>query len=110
MVIGDTLVVSSQSVQAELAARDIQTLLKNVETGQWAMALKGASKASQDKIIENMSTRAAENLKGEMGYLGSVRISEVESTRQKIVDMVRTLEDNGEISRSTGETEEQYVN
>lgn len=95
---------------SKLAARDIQTLLKNVETSLWAMSLKGASKALQDKIMENMSTRAAENLREEMGYLGSVRVSEVESTQQKIVDIVRTLEDNGEISRPTGEAEEQYVN
>jgi len=94
----------------KLADRDIQTLLKNVETAQWAMALKGASQALQDKVMKNMSTRAAENLREEMGFLGSVRVSEVESTQQKIVDIVRTLEDAGEISRPTGETEEQYVN
>jgi len=94
---------------SKLASRDIQTLLKNVETAQWAMALKGASKALQEKVMQNMSTRAAENLREEMSFLGSVRVSEVEATQQKIVDIVRTLEDSGEISRPTGETEEQYV-
>jgi len=93
----------------KLAPRDIQTLLKNVETAQWAMALKGASTAVQDKVMQNMSSRAAENLKEEMSFLGSVRLSEVEATQQKIVDIVRTLEDSGEISRPTGEHEEQYV-
>ena len=57
-----------------------------------------------------MSSRAAENLKEEMEYLGSVRVSEVESVQQKIVDIVRHLEDTGEISRPTGEEEEEYVN
>ena len=95
---------------SKLADRDIQSLLKNVETAQWAMSLKGASDVLQEKIMRNMSTRAAENLKEEMEYLGSVRVSEVESVQQKIVDVVRQLEDSGEISRPTGDEEEEYVN
>lgn len=94
---------------AKLGDRDIQSLLKNVETAQWAMALKGASEPLQEKVLRNMSSRAAENLREEMGYLGSVRISEVEGVQQKIVDVVRHLEDTGEISRPTGEAEEEYV-
>ncbi len=94
---------------SKLADRDIQTLLKNVETAQWAMALKGASKLLQEKIMQNMSSRAAENLREEMGYLGSVRLSEVEGVQQKIVDVVRHLEDTGELSRPSGEAEEQFV-
>ncbi|WP_146414274.1 MULTISPECIES: flagellar motor switch protein FliG [Crateriforma] len=95
---------------AKLGDRDIQALLKNVETAQWAMALKGASETLQEKVMKNMSSRAAENLKDEMGFLGSVRVSEVESVQQKIVDIVRHLEDTGEISRPSGENEEEYVN
>ncbi len=94
---------------SKLADRDIQTLLKNVETSQWALSLKGASKTLQEKIMQNMSARAAENLREEMGFLGSVRLSEVEAGQQKIVDIVRHLEDSGEVSRPTGETEERYV-
>lgn len=94
---------------SKLGDRDIQALLKNVETAQWAMSLKGASQQLQDKVMRNMSSRAAENLKEEMEYLGSVRISEVESVQQKIVDIVRHLEDSGEISRPTGEEAEEYV-
>ena len=60
--------------------------------------------------MRNMSTRASENLKEEMEYLGSVRVSEVEAVQQKIVDVVRQLEDSGEISRPTGDEEEEYVN
>ena len=95
---------------AKLGDRDIQALLKNVETAQWAMALKGASEALQDKVLGNMSSRAASNLKEEMDYLGSVRISEVEGVQQKIVDIVRQLEDTGEISRPSGEDADEYVN
>lgn len=94
---------------AKLADRDIQALLKNVETAHWAMALKGSSEALREKVMRNMSTRAAENLREEMDYLGSVRMSEVESVQQKIVDIVRHLEDTGEISRPTGDDEEEYV-
>ncbi len=94
---------------AKLADRDIQSLLKNIETAQWAMALKGSSEALREKVMRNMSTRAADNLREEMDYLGSVRMSEVESVQQKIVDVVRHLEDTGEISRPSGEDEEEYV-
>ncbi len=95
---------------AKLGDRDIQALLKNVETAQWAMSLKGASQPLQEKVMRNMSSRAAENLKEEMGYLGSVRLSEVESVQQKIVDIVRHLEDTGEISRpSSGDEADEYV-
>lgn len=94
---------------AKLGNRDIQTLLKNVETAQWAMALKGSSEALREKIMRNMSTRAAENLREEMDYLGSVRMSEVESIQQKVVDIVRHLEDTGEIARPSGDGEEEYV-
>ena len=94
---------------AKLGDRDIQALLKNVETAQWAMALKGSSEALRDKVMRNMSARAADNLREEMDYLGSVRMSEVESVQQKIVDVVRHLEDTGEIARPTGEEEEEYV-
>ena len=93
----------------KLADRDIQALLKNVETAQWAMALKGASQPLQDKIMRNMSSRAAENLQEEMEYLGSVRVSEVEGVQQKIVDIVRHLEDSGELSKPSGDEEEEYV-
>jgi flagellar motor switch protein FliG len=95
---------------AKLGDRDIQALLKNVETSQWAMALKGASQTLQEKVMKNMSSRAAENLREEMGYLGSVRLSEVEALQQKIVDIVRHLEDTGEISRpSAGADQDEYV-
>lgn len=94
---------------AKVSDRDIQGLLKNVETAQWSMSLKGASQGLQDKVMNNMSSRAAENLKEEMDYLGSVLLSEVESVQQKIVDIVRDLEDRGEISRPTGEEEDEYV-
>lgn len=89
--------------------RDIQTLLKNVESSQWAMALKGASEELKEKILRNMSKRAADLLREEMEYLGPVRLSNVEQTQQQIVDIVRRLEDAGEITINNDEKEEQFV-
>lgn len=92
---------------AKLSDRNAQILLKNVETAQWAMALKGASQTLQEKILRNMSARAADNLREEIDFLGSVRLAEVEAVQQKIVDVVRNLEDSGELTRpAVGEVEE----
>ncbi|MGW8257708.1 MAG: flagellar motor switch protein FliG, partial [Thermoguttaceae bacterium] len=71
---------------SKLTDRDIQSLLKNVETSQWAMALKGASDELKEKILKNMSKRAADLLREEMEYLGAVRLSNVEQMQQQIVD------------------------
>lgn len=93
----------------KLSDKDIQSVLKSVETSQWAMALKGASQPLQEKILGNMSQRAADMLREEMEFLGKVRLSEVESTQQQIVDVVRTLEDSGQLSRPSGDQEEEFV-
>lgn len=93
----------------KLSDKDIQTVLKNVETAQWAMALKGASADLKQKILGNMSQRAAAMLSEEMEFLGSVRLSEVEAIQQQIVDIVRRLEDAGEITSHAGDESEQMV-
>ncbi len=89
--------------------KEVQTVLKNVETSQWALALKGASEDLKEKILGNMSQRAAEMLKEEMDYLGPVRLSAVEQMQQQIVDVVRKLEDAGEIQIHSDEQDEQFV-
>ena len=92
-----------------LGNKEIQTLLKNVENSQWAMALKGASPELKEKILANMSKRAGDMLREEMEYLGPVKLSAVEQVQQQIVDIVRRLEDAGEISTHSDEQEEQFV-
>ena len=82
---------------SKLSDKDIQTVLKNVETPQWAMALKGASADLKQKILGNMSQRAADLIREDMQYMGPVRLSDVEGAQQRIVDVVRRLEDSGEI-------------
>ena len=94
---------------AKFAGRDIQALLKSIENSQWALALKGASEELKDKILSNMSQRAAETLREEMDYLGAVKLSSVEAQQQQIVDIIRRLEDAGEIEIKSGEEEEQLV-
>lgn len=93
----------------KLSDKDIQTVLKNVETAQWAMSLKGASSELKQKIMGNLSTRAAALLGEEMEYLGAVRLSEVEQVQQQIVDVVRKLEDAGEITVHAANEAEQMI-
>ena len=93
----------------KLGNREIQTLLKNVESSQWAMALKGASEDLKEKVLKNMSKRAADLLREEMEYLGPVRLSNVEQMQQQIVDVIRRLEDAGEITTHSDEEEEKFI-
>lgn len=93
----------------KLSDKDVQTVMKNVETSQWAMAMKGASEELQQKIMGNMSKRAAQVLAEEMDFLGPVRLSEVEAVQQQIVDMIRKLEDIGEITTNMDDKADEYV-
>jgi flagellar motor switch protein FliG len=93
----------------QLGSKEIQILLKNVDNSQWAMALKGANPELKEKILANMSKRAADMLREEMEYLGPVKVSAVEQMQQQIVDAVRRLEDAGEINTHSDEQEEQFV-
>ena len=82
---------------AKFGDKDIQSVLKAVESTKWALALKGASADLKEKILGNMSQRAADMLREEMEYLGAVKLSLVEAQQQEIVDTVRGMEDTGEI-------------
>lgn len=77
--------------------KGIQAVLKEVDNEELALALKTASQELRDKIFKNMSERAAQLIQEDMQYMGPVRVSDVESAQQKIVDIVRRLEDAGEI-------------
>jgi len=93
----------------KLADQDIQAVLKNVESSQWAIALKGASEDLKEKIFRNMSKRAGKMLQEEMDYLGPMRSSDVERIQQEIVDVVRRLEDAGEVTVSSSKGEERFI-
>jgi flagellar motor switch protein FliG len=77
--------------------KGIQSVLKEVDNEELAMALKTASPELKEKIFKNMSERASQLIKEDMEYMGPVRVSDVEAAQQKIVDVVRRLEDAGEI-------------
>lgn len=77
--------------------KGIQSVLKEVENDDLALALKTASEDLQKKILGNMSERAADLVREDMEYMGPVRLSDVETAQQKIVDIVRRLEDAGEL-------------
>lgn len=89
--------------------KEIQAVLKNVETSQWALALKGASDDLREKIFKNLSQRAGDMLREEMEFMGAVKLSAVEAKQQEIVDVVRRLEDAGEIEINAAGEEEEMV-
>ena len=89
--------------------KDMQTVLKNVENSQWGMALKGASAELKEKVFNNMSQRAGDLLREDMDYLGAVRVSIVEAKQQEIVDIIRNLEDAGELDLSSGDDDEEML-
>jgi flagellar motor switch protein FliG len=77
--------------------KGIQSVLKEVENDELCLALKTASDALKNKILANMSSRAAESIREDMEFMGPVRISDVEAAQQRIVDIVRRLEESGDI-------------
>ena len=77
--------------------RAIQKVLREVDSNDLAKALKSVDSDAQDKVYRNMSKRAAALLKEDMDYMGPVRLKDVEEAQQKIVNIIRKLEDQGDI-------------
>ncbi|MDR3211236.1 MAG: flagellar motor switch protein FliG [Planctomycetota bacterium] len=77
--------------------KGIQSVLREIENDELATALKTASEALQEKIFKNMSTRAADMIRENMEFMGPVRLADVEQAQQHIVDVVRRLEETGEV-------------
>jgi len=92
-----------------LSDRDIQLIVREVSSDEWALALKTASDEVSERVFRNMSKRAAEMLKEEMDYLGPVRLRDVEDAQQKIVSIIRHLEESGDIVVVRGGEEEIVV-
>jgi len=80
----------------------IQRVLREVETKELALALKGCSDEVTNAIFRNQSKRAAATLKEDMEFLGPVRLMDVEKSQQRIVSVIRRLDDAGEIVLSRG--------
>lgn len=89
--------------------RSVQRILREIDAKDLSMAMKTASEDVQNLIFRNMSKRAVELLKEDMGYMGPVRLRDVEEAQQKIVNVIRQLEDSGEIIISRGKEDELIV-
>ena len=82
--------------------RAIQRVLRDVENSDLGVALKGANEDVQNAIFKNLSSRLAAMIREDMEYMGPVRMKDVEEAQQKIVGVIRKLEDAGEIVISRG--------
>lgn len=82
----------------EVDDRGIQAILRDVQTDELVLALKGAESELQEKIFTNMSSRAADMLRDDLETKGPVKLSEVEEAQKKVLVVARRLADEGQIS------------
>ncbi|KHT61525.1 flagellar motor switch protein FliG [Photobacterium gaetbulicola] len=91
---------------AEVDDRGIQTLLRDVPQDLLQKALKGADDMLREKIMRNMSKRAAEMLQDDLEAMGPIRVADVESAQKEILSIARRLADAGELMLSGGGADE----
>jgi flagellar motor switch protein FliG len=94
---------------AKLTDREIQTLMREVDQKDLVVALKSASDELKDKVLNNMSERVRNFINEEMEFLGPMRLSEVEEVQLRIVQQVRQLEEQGQITIVRGDADDQFV-
>ena len=87
----------------------VATILRDVDNNDLALALKGGNEQVQAAVFNNMSKRLAVMIKEDMEFMGPVRMKDVEEAQQKIVNIIRKLEDSGEIVISRGGGDEIVV-
>lgn len=89
--------------------RSIQTVLREVDNNELAIALKNANEDVKELIFNNLSSRLAQMIREDMEFMGPVKLKDVEDAQQKIVNIIRKLEDAGEIVISRGGGDEIVV-
>ena len=89
----------------DLTDRDIQKLLREIDSIVFAKALRGAATDVKNKILRNMSQRAAANLQEDMEYMGAIRKSDVIEAQQDIIRVIKRLESDGSIVLADKDTE-----
>jgi flagellar motor switch protein FliG len=89
--------------------RSIQRVLKETDNKDLALALKHVSPDVKDRVMSNLSQRAAQTISEEMEYMGPVRLKDVEEAQQRIVDVIRNLEEAGQIVIVAGSKAEEMV-
>ncbi|MCP9357848.1 flagellar motor switch protein FliG [Liquorilactobacillus satsumensis] len=82
---------------------DVQKVLRDVQNDDLVLALKGTTDSIRDFIFDNLSTRAVDNLKEELEFMGPTRLSAVEEAQQRIVGLIRKLDESGEIYIERGD-------
>ena len=82
--------------------RYVQEFLKEIDSKELTLSLKAASEDVKQKIFGNMSKRAATGIIEDMEYMGPVKLSEVEEAQQRVVDVIRRLEEEGSIVLGSG--------
>jgi flagellar motor switch protein FliG len=85
--------------------RSVQLVLRQVDAKELAIALKGVDQKVRDKILQNMSERAAANLAEEINLLGPIKLKTVEEAQAGVVRIIRVLEEAGQIVMSRGNDE-----
>ena len=93
----------------KLTDREIQMILREVDSKDLAIALKGGGEEMQERILGNMSERVGTMLREEMEFSGPVRMSDVEDVQLRIVQTVRQLEEAGQVTIVRGETRDVFV-
>lgn len=89
--------------------RSLQMVLREVDNKDLSLALKATPAEVSEKVYKNMSKRAADMLREEIEFMGPVKIRDVEEAQQKIVGIIRALEEKGEIAVSRGQGDEMFV-
>ena len=92
-----------------LTDREIQILLREADQKDLVIALKGAEDELKEKILNNMSERVRTFITEEMDFLGPMRLSEVEEVQLRIVQQVRQLEEQGQVTIVRGESDDKFV-
>lgn len=90
----------------QLDDRSVQRILREIDSHDLALALKGASAEVVNKIMRNMSKRASDMLKEDIEFMGPVRLRDVEEAQQRIVSVIRRLEEAGEVIIARGAGDE----
>ena len=94
---------------ANLTDREIQIILKKVDSRDLAIGLKGACDELKQRVFQNLGESVAEKLKEEIQYTGPVRMSDVERVQKATVAIVRELEVTGEITVVRGDSNDKFV-
>jgi len=89
--------------------KSVQRVLREVDTKDLTLALKAANEELKDLVFRNMSERASNLLREELDFMGPVRLKDVEEAQMKIVEIVSTLEEDGEIVISGRGGEEEII-